>query len=61
MDSLDIKSEALKFAFDSVKLNHGCAGVDGVTIEAFESNLDVNLNRLKAELINKKYRPMLGW
>lgn len=34
-------------AFQQVKENHGCAGVDGVTIEEFEEELSVNLLRIE--------------
>lgn len=33
------RSLPLRKAFDTVKENHGCAGVDGVGIEAFERDL----------------------
>ena len=44
-------------AFQRVKDNHGCAGVDGVTIEKFESDLNRNLLMLADEVKNKTYFP----
>lgn len=49
---------SLKSAFQRVKENHGCAGVDGVTIEQFESNLQKNLMLLSRELQEKDYSPI---
>lgn len=48
----------LKKAFYSVKANHGCAGVDGVTIDQFEQNLDANLFALSQELKHGVYLPL---
>ncbi len=45
-------------AFQRVKDNHGCAGVDGVTIEKFESDLNRNLLMLADEVKNKTYFPL---
>lgn len=45
-------------AFQQVKENHGCAGVDGVTIEAFESELAKNLSELENYLKRKTYSPL---
>jgi group II intron reverse transcriptase/maturase len=53
MDSLNLSS-----AFQSVKANHGCAGVDGVTIEQFESRLKQNLAALRVELEQDRYLPL---
>lgn len=49
---------ALLTAFEAVKDNHGCAGVDGVTIELFEKKLSVNLVRLREELNGEGYFPL---
>jgi RNA-directed DNA polymerase len=48
----------LSAAFQRVKENHGCAGVDGVTIERFEENLDENLAFLGMEIERNIYRPL---
>jgi group II intron reverse transcriptase/maturase len=40
-----------------VKKNQGSPGVDGVTIEEFESRLDEELSRLKEELESWTYKP----
>jgi len=45
-------------AFKSVKANHGCAGVDGVTIGAFESDIRHNLQKLEYELSSGSYFPL---
>ncbi|MDI6736617.1 MAG: group II intron reverse transcriptase/maturase [bacterium] len=50
--------ENLSTAWGRVKENHGCAGVDGVTIEGFEKRLERNLKRLQTDLRNKSYHPL---
>ncbi|WP_435548575.1 reverse transcriptase domain-containing protein [Desulfobacterium sp. N47] len=50
--------KSLTNAFDSVKANNGCAGVDGVTIQQFEHNLNGNLFSLSEELKEGKYYPL---
>ncbi|MBE9580235.1 MAG: RNA-directed DNA polymerase, partial [Proteobacteria bacterium] len=53
--ALDLAS--LRSAFQSVKANHGCAGVDRVTIERFEERLDKNLRTLQHKLTTQTYSP----
>jgi RNA-directed DNA polymerase len=48
----------LEEAFREVKRNRGAAGVDGVTIQAFESELEHNLGVLQHALRSKTYKPM---
>jgi group II intron reverse transcriptase/maturase len=48
----------LKGAFEDVKANHGCAGVDRVTIGQFQSKLDANLLALQCELERGTYFPL---
>src|ERR1700736_1913566 len=47
----------LKLAWERVRANRGAGGADGITIEAFEANLDANLERLHQELRDKTYQP----
>lgn len=47
----------LKIAFTAVKRNKGAAGIDQITIEIFELNLEENLNKLHEELITWNYKP----
>jgi group II intron reverse transcriptase/maturase len=47
----------LEEAFREVKRNRGAAGVDGVTIQAFESELEGNLRTLQHQLKAKTYKP----
>jgi group II intron reverse transcriptase/maturase len=54
---MDIALSSLRFAFQSVKENQGCAGVDRVSIRMFEENEGVNLQVLQDELFRKVYRP----
>ncbi len=49
---------ALTAAFLQVKVNQGCAGVDGVTIGLFEEDLHKNLSELSNELVRKIYAPL---
>lgn len=44
-------------AFREVKRNKGAAGVDGVTVKAFESQLEDNVRALQHALRTKTYRP----
>lgn len=47
----------LEEAFREVKQNRGAAGIDRVTIKAFESELEHHLEVLQQTLRNKRYRP----
>jgi len=47
----------LQAAFVQVKANRGAAGVDHVTIEMFEDNLEANLTRVSEQLATGKYQP----
>ena len=47
----------LKLAWERVRANQGASGVDKVTIEAFESRLEENLDRLHRELREDSYQP----
>ena len=53
-----ITSELMNLAGRSVRRNRGAAGVDKVSIEMFETNLDANLNRLMRELKTGEYQPL---
>jgi group II intron reverse transcriptase/maturase len=48
----------LSSAFLQVKENQGCAGVDGVTIEEFETELPKNLSMLSHDLKHNQYSPL---
>ena len=43
----------LGVGFELVRRNHGAPGIDGVSIEAFEANLDEELSQLQQELSEK--------
>ena len=47
----------LKLAWERVRANRGASGTDGVRIEAFEANLEDNLERLHRELRDRTYQP----
>ena len=49
---------SLSAAFKTVKANHGCAGVDGVTIEEFEKGIPGNLDLLEQEIASGAYFPL---
>ncbi len=49
--------KALSEGFKAVKKNHGSPGIDGITIETFESRLEQELNSLKEELESWRYKP----
>jgi group II intron reverse transcriptase/maturase len=58
MKEFSLNHSSLSSAFHSVKENHGCAGVDGVTIERFEENLDLNLAKLQDAVERQIYFPL---
>jgi len=47
----------LRRAFARVKANHGAAGVDYLTVEEFERDLEANLAKLARTLADQSYRP----
>ena len=47
----------LRQAFARVKANDGAAGVDHVTVEEFERDLEANLEKLSQALADGSYRP----
>jgi RNA-directed DNA polymerase len=47
----------LKLAWERVRANRGASGIDQVTIEDFEANLDENLERLHQDLRDQTYQP----
>ena len=49
--------EHLREAFRTVKRNKGAAGIDGISIDDFESNLDRELGQLQKELCDWTYEP----
>lgn len=49
--------DLLRCGFKAVKANKGSPGIDGITIEQFETTLETELARLKAELIGWSYKP----
>ena len=52
------KRKNLEMAWEKVKANRGCGGVDGQTLEAFEAQLDQQLERLQRELKEDTYQPL---
>ena len=51
------KRKNLQMAWERVKANRGAGGIDGQTLEEFESQLDQHLDRLQRELKEDTYRP----
>jgi len=47
----------IKPAWEKVKMNKGAGGIDGVTLEKYEQNLEVNLTNLLDRLKSKEYKP----
>ena len=47
----------LKVAFKRVKKNKGAPGIDGITIEEYEQNLEGELNQLRQEVQSWSYKP----
>ena len=52
-----LNEKILKEAWKKVRSNKGSGGVDRVTIEIFEKNLDENIKNLLTELKEKTYKP----
>src|SRR6266480_258416 len=51
------KRKNLEMAWEKVKANRGSGGVDGQNLEAFEAQLDQQLDRLQRELKEDTYQP----
>jgi RNA-directed DNA polymerase len=51
------KLGTLREAFKAVKRNKGAPGIDGVTIEKYEENLEENLIQLRTKILNWTYKP----
>jgi RNA-directed DNA polymerase len=49
--------EWLHSAFERVRENHGCAGVDGVTVDAYAERLEEHFAKLLKELSSDNYTP----
>jgi RNA-directed DNA polymerase len=47
----------LRAAFKAVKRNKGASGIDGITIEEYEKNLEENLIQLKTKVESWTYKP----
>src|SRR5258707_7523039 len=52
------KRKNLEMAWEKVKANRGSGGVDGQGLEAFEVQLDQQLDRLQRELKGNTYQPV---
>ena len=52
------KRKNLEMAWEKVKANRGSGGVDGQSLEAFEAQLDQQLDRLQRELKEDTYQPL---
>jgi len=53
-----ITSKLVFEAWRAVRRNRGAAGIDKVSIQMFEKNLDANLDRLLRELKQRTYEPL---
>ena len=52
------KRKNLEIAWEKVKANRGSGGVDGQNLEAFEAQLEQQLDRLQRELKEGTYQPL---
>ena len=55
--SFEISTKAVGEAYKRVKANHGAAGVDKVSIEAFDENLEKNLYKIWNRMSSGSYFP----
>ena len=53
-----ITSRLVFEAWRAVRRNRGAAGIDKVSIQMFEQNLDANLDRLMRELKQRTFEPL---
>ncbi|MBD1856197.1 MULTISPECIES: CRISPR-associated endonuclease Cas1 [Leptolyngbya] len=53
-----LSSENFGVAWEKVRSNHGCAGVDGETIEQFERAAERNLEQLRRAVMTGRYQAM---
>jgi len=51
------KKKNLEIAWEKVRKNKGCGGVDGQSVEEFEEDVQKHLDRLHDELRTRKYSP----
>src|SRR5947209_5131890 len=51
-------AQSLYQAWRKVRANRGAAGVDAMSLQAFEAGLDAHLRELSRSLLNKSYQPM---
>lgn len=58
LQNITFDKATLSPAFQQVKENQGCAGIDGVTIEEFETELPKNLSMLSHDLTHNQYSPL---
>ena len=49
--------ETLRESFKAVKRNKGAPGIDGITVEKYEENLEENLKQLQTEVLRWTYKP----
>jgi hypothetical protein len=52
-----VQAKNLERAWEKVKANRGSGGVDGQSLEAFEAQLTLQLDRLQRELREDTYQP----
>jgi CRISP-associated protein Cas1 len=53
-----LSAENFERAWDKVRRNNGCAGVDGQTVKQFGENGERNLRRLRREIERGTYQPL---
>jgi CRISPR-associated protein Cas1 len=53
-----LSPDALLKGWEHVHENHGCAGVDGITVDRFSRNLDEELDSLRARVEAAEYRSL---
>ena len=58
MDTSPFSTEELTEAWERVRDNHGCAGVDGVTVDDFDKADEARLAELAKRVREQTYRPL---
>lgn len=52
-----LEPENLRSAWRAVKANHGAAGMDGISTEAFEEHIRPHWEKVKAKVLEGRYKP----
>jgi RNA-directed DNA polymerase len=52
-----LEPENLRAAWRAVKANHGAAGMDGISVDAFEEHISPHWNKVREKVLEGRYKP----